>query len=71
VENLTRQSPSEALTGPIRRGDLATVRTHLEALTSDDRGLYARLGLEALALARSAGLEPARADAMERVLRDY
>lgn len=71
AENLTRQSPAEALTGPVRRGDLATVRAHLEALTPDDRGLYARLGLEALSLARSAGLEPARADAMERVLRDY
>jgi predicted short-subunit dehydrogenase-like oxidoreductase (DUF2520 family) len=71
AENLARQSPAEALTGPVRRGDLATVRAHLEALGPDDRILYARLGLEALALAREAGLEPARADEMERVLRDY
>lgn len=71
AENLARQSPADALTGPVRRGDLATIRAHLEALGPDDRSLYARLGLEALALARGAGLEPARADAMERVLRDY
>ncbi len=54
AENLARQSPAEALTGPVRppRGDLATVRAHLEALGPDDRILYARLGLEALVLAR-------------------
>jgi hypothetical protein len=33
--------------------------------------LYARLGLEALTLARHAGLELVRAEAVERVLRDY
>jgi predicted short-subunit dehydrogenase-like oxidoreductase (DUF2520 family) len=71
AENLGRQAPSEALTGPVRRGDVATVRAHLEALGPDDRMLYARLGLEALTLARHAGLEPVRAEAVERVLRDY
>jgi predicted short-subunit dehydrogenase-like oxidoreductase (DUF2520 family) len=71
VDNLSRLSPEQALTGPVRRGDSATVRAHLEALSPEDRALYARLGLEALALARAAGLEPASADAMERMLRDY
>ena len=71
AENLAHMSPADALTGPVRRGDLATVRAHLEALAPEDRTLYGRLGLEALALARVAGLEPARAEAMERVLRDY
>ena len=71
AENLAHQSPAEALTGPVRRGDQGTVRAHLEALGPEDRSLYARLGLETLAVARTAGLEPARADAMERVLRDY
>ena len=71
AENLRRQSPIQALTGPISRGDLATVRAHLEALGPEDRVLYARLGLEALTLARAAGLDPAKADEMERVLRDY
>jgi predicted short-subunit dehydrogenase-like oxidoreductase (DUF2520 family) len=71
VENLSRLPPEQALTGPVRRGDSATVRAHLEALGPEDRVLYARLGLEALALARAAGLEPASGDAMERMLRDY
>ena len=71
AQNLAQQSPADALTGPVRRGDLATVRAHLEALGPEDRSLYARLGLETLAVARTAGLEPARSAAMERVLRDY
>lgn len=71
AENLMRQPPPAALTGPVRRGDLETVRAHLEAMSPEDRILYARLGLEALRLAREAGLDQVRAEAMERVLRDY
>ena len=71
VANLARQSPVEALTGPVRRGDVTTIGAHLEALAPEDRVIYAKLGLEALRLARAAGLEPQRADAVERVLRDY
>jgi predicted short-subunit dehydrogenase-like oxidoreductase (DUF2520 family) len=71
VMNLAQQGPEDALTGPIRRGDLTTIRVHLEAMAPEDRELYARLGLDALALARRAGLEPTRAEAVERVLRDY
>ena len=71
AESLTRQGPEQALTGPVRRGDVATLKAHLEALADDDRGLYALLGLEALALAREAGLDAASAAEVERVLRDY
>ncbi len=71
LENLGVQSVASALTGPVRRGDVNTIREHLEALSPEDRRLYAVLGLEALKLAREAGLERARADAVERVLRDY
>jgi predicted short-subunit dehydrogenase-like oxidoreductase (DUF2520 family) len=60
--------PAEALTGPIRRGDEATVRRHLAALTSPERRLYRELGLVALRLAREAGLGEASADAVERAL---
>lgn len=69
LENLGRQSIATALTGPVRRGDLNTIREHLEALTGDDRLLYAVLGLEAVKLAREAGLERPRADEVERLLR--
>ena len=68
AENLQRAAPADALTGPIRRGDVATIRIHLAQLSPADRGWYVALGLEALRLARAAGLEADRADAVERLL---
>jgi len=67
--NLDRFTPAEALTGAIRRGDTATVRAHLAALPLQDRALYVVVGLEALALARQAGLEEEAAASVESVLR--
>ena len=69
AENLQRASPVDALTGPIRRGDVATIRAHLSQLAPADRAWYVALGLEALALARTAGLEAERGNAVERELR--
>jgi len=69
VGNLDRLAPAEALTGAIRRGDSGTVRAHLDALAPADRRLYAVVGLEALALARRAGLAEELAVEVERVLR--
>lgn len=53
-----------ALTGPIVRGDVETIRAHLSALTAEDRALYRLLGLATLPLARKAGLS---AEAAARV----
>jgi predicted short-subunit dehydrogenase-like oxidoreductase (DUF2520 family) len=69
VANLTL-GPASALTGPVRRGDAATVRRHLAALAPADRALYRALGLVALSLAREAGLGQAPAAAVERALTD-
>jgi predicted short-subunit dehydrogenase-like oxidoreductase (DUF2520 family) len=60
--------PVAALTGPIRRGDEATVRCHLAALAPAERRLYCDLGLVTLALAREAGLPEPQAAAIERTL---
>lgn len=60
--------PAAALTGPVRRGDVETVRAHLAALGPEDRQLYLLLAREALRLAREAGLAPAAAARMARVL---
>ncbi|HEY7028993.1 MAG TPA: Rossmann-like and DUF2520 domain-containing protein [Gemmatimonadales bacterium] len=68
VDNLGEFSPVAALTGPIRRGDLATVRAHLEAFQGEDRRVYAELGRAALALAREGGLDEAQATKMEALL---
>ena len=60
--------PAAALTGPVRRGDVATVAAHLAALAPGDRELYRLLALEALRLAREAGLSPDLANRMAEAL---
>lgn len=57
LENLGRLGPVRALTGPVSRGDLETVRLHLRTLEPRERALYASLGLEILNLAEDGGLD--------------
>jgi predicted short-subunit dehydrogenase-like oxidoreductase (DUF2520 family) len=40
VENVAALGPTAALTGPVRRGDWATVERHLAALPADERAAY-------------------------------
>jgi predicted short-subunit dehydrogenase-like oxidoreductase (DUF2520 family) len=70
VANLEDPGLPGALTGPIARGDVETVRANLAAMDEVTRGLYARLGLAALELSRELGLEAAAATAIERELRE-
>ena len=39
--------PRDALTGPVRRGDTATVERHLDALPPDERPAYEAMAEEA------------------------
>jgi len=57
LENLGRLGPLGALTGPVVRGDEATIRRHVEALTQDDAALYRVLGRAALELAQKRGMD--------------
>ena len=57
LDNLGRLGPLGALTGPVARGDEATVRHHVEALTQDDAALYRILGRAALELAQKRGMD--------------
>lgn len=68
LDNVEHIGLRAALTGPIARGDVDTVRLHLTRLSAEDRALYSALGLEALRLARAAGLDEGRADEVEHVL---
>lgn len=79
LANVRKRGAVAALTGPIRRGDVTTVRRHLGALAELDGGtrgsgkprladLYRMLGLIALGIAEKAGLEPAAARRMHRAL---
>ena len=56
-ENLARQEPKDALTGPVARGDEETIRRHLKSLTRDDALLYRALGRAALELVEKAGMD--------------
>jgi predicted short-subunit dehydrogenase-like oxidoreductase (DUF2520 family) len=61
-----------ALTGPVVRGDDATVRLHLGALAADPAGdaAYRALAREALTLARAAGTAPEALREVEALLAD-
>jgi predicted short-subunit dehydrogenase-like oxidoreductase (DUF2520 family) len=72
VDNVAAHGPGRALTGPIARGDLATVERHLAAI---ERGRpealppYRALALATLTLARSeGGITPQAAAALEALL---
>ena len=56
-DNLSRHEPREALTGPVVRGDTATITRHLESLAVDDAKLYRALGRAALELAQKQGMD--------------
>jgi predicted short-subunit dehydrogenase-like oxidoreductase (DUF2520 family) len=68
LRNLELLGTTTALTGPIQRGDLGSVRAHLAALDAATAKLYSVLGLEALKVAREAGLSDDRAKAIEEEL---
>lgn len=73
TENLLNLGPELALTGPLRRGDTATLRRHLDALDTappESRRLYLAAAESALPLARRAGLPAAAADAVASLLKE-
>jgi predicted short-subunit dehydrogenase-like oxidoreductase (DUF2520 family) len=50
VANCADPGPAAALTGPVARGDVATVAAHLDALPDAERDAYRALALAALVL---------------------
>ena len=74
LENVLRMRTEQALTGPIARGDAATVQRHLEALrgaSPDLAALYSALARWTIPLARRKGtLPPEAARRLERLMRD-
>lgn len=51
VENILQHDCVEALTGPIERGDVQTVRKHLDCLGQEDRNMYCVLGSKLVQIA--------------------
>lgn len=72
VSNLSRSDPARALTGTFARGDVATVRRHLQALSNNGLlqalEVYRLLGARSLQLAVGNGLEPKLARQIKQVL---
>jgi len=63
--------PEGALTGPIIRGDLETIKAHLEALSRyapEHLGVYREVGLAALEIAANRGLPPGKIRAIKALL---
>jgi predicted short-subunit dehydrogenase-like oxidoreductase (DUF2520 family) len=50
LDNVEALGAARALTGPVARGDVDTVRAHLQTLDGDERAFYRRLAAAALAL---------------------
>ncbi len=65
VENLATAGPEGALTGPVARGDVETIRRHAAALSPEEVRLYRVL---AQATARLAGLDDAQVREVDRAL---
>lgn len=53
VEKMLATSPAEALTGPLERGDLATVQGHLKVLAPGERDVYVPLSRVLLTVAEA------------------
>ena len=72
LDNIARLGPQKALTGPIARGDVATIAGHLKAtnaVTADLKGLYKSLGKWTVGLARRKGtLTAAKARKIRKLL---
>lgn len=68
IENLGRAEPKDALTGPVARGDTATIVRHLESLAIDDAKLYRALGRAAIELAQKRGMDEATAEQVAEAL---
>lgn len=73
VENFSNAGPVQALTGPIVRGDMDTVASHIGALGHAGEGLleiYRAAGLRALRVARRRGLPEQTCASLYKLLRE-
>lgn len=70
LESVARSGPAAALTGPLVRGDAATLQLHLARLSPPDAELYSVLARSLLPLARDRGLEEHLVRQVERTLAD-
>ena len=72
IENAFQMTPGKALTGPIARGSISTVRKHVQKLKKTDKRLavlYRRLGIQALEMVKTRkSLSPKVIRQIQRIL---
>ena len=71
LDNLSHSRPEEALTGPVRRGDAATISRHLQALSVAPRSigrLYEALLPRTIEIAARGGLSSASVEALRALI---
>jgi predicted short-subunit dehydrogenase-like oxidoreductase (DUF2520 family) len=68
IDDVSSRGPLLALTGPVVRGDVETVRAHLDHLSGDESRLYSVLAREALCIASARGLSPDAVASIEAIL---
>ena len=68
LDNVAELGIGPALTGPIARGDVETVRLHLRMLPEREARLYRDIGREAVALAEARGLAADQVAALRELL---
>lgn len=72
VKNIAANGAAKALTGPLARGDLATVKKHLAAMEAkglfDAAEIYASIGKRALTLAKDLSANPRQRDRIVKLL---
>lgn len=69
LDNVEDLGLLEALTGPVTRGDIETVRIHLMAMEPREREVYRTLGRELVVLARARGVDDEIAQEMDELFR--
>jgi predicted short-subunit dehydrogenase-like oxidoreductase (DUF2520 family) len=74
INNLSHQTPAEALTGTFARGDIETMSDHLQAIKTNMRPelleIYKVIGLESLNLAEHQGIDENAINMMQTLLKE-
>lgn len=68
LENIADMGLEAALTGPVARGDVETVRLHLRMLPDREARLYRDIGREAVNLAEARGLDAEKVELLREAL---
>jgi len=74
LQNIEKNGVEQSLTGPVVRGDIETVRNHLDALMNLDKKIvliYIDLGRVALKIAGKSGLKGREITAFDKMFNEY